>query len=179
MSRDGAGTNWNTPPPQETAKPPMERSVSQPKLQTLYDPSLPSVGFQQATPISPPTPLAPPPLLTGDGYVRPPSSAGSGYGSRPGSRAASPQSAGSRSRPTTPSIMQSGSDSRPQTPNSAKLNKRKSWLPGTKDKGKFDEKKNSQAWIAGLRDHVAYDITPLLSGERVCEHHSHEGPCLQ
>lgn len=172
LSRDTSGTNDNSQFPQNTNIPPEQPSI-QPTLPRLQETSLPNVGFHQATPITPPTPLAPPPLLTGDGLVRPPSSAGSGYGSRPGSRAASPQSNGSRSRPTTPSIM-TGSDSRPQTPTSAKLNKRKSWMPGSKDKGKYEDKKYSQAWIAGLRDHIAYDLTPLLSGERVCMLPIHE-----
>ena len=118
--------------------------------------------------LPPLVPLAPPPLMYGDGF-RPPSSAGSG--SLPGSRASSPQSAPSRSRPQTPTIIVPETDTtspaRPLTPTSEKLNKRKSWLPRKSDKQKAEERKNAKAWIAGLRDFVNYDVAPLLTGDRV------------
>ena len=139
------------------------------------DPSLPTFSNQET---GHSTPLAPPPLRANDGFARPPSSAGSGQGSRPGSRATSPQSTGSRSRPTTPSITIAGADDRPQTPNSAKPIKRKSWLPGSRDKAKQDDKKQSKAWIAGLKDHVPYDVTPLLAGEELQELWNGKGDTL-
>ena len=127
-------------------------SPSQPILPSATLPNLPI------------TPLQPPPLLTGDGMFRPPSSAGSG--SRP------PSQASVRSRPQTPTFaitpVDSNSPVRPSTPGSAtRLNKRSSWLPGKSSKGGKDDQKHSRAWIAGLPDHVPYDLNPLLSGERV------------
>ena len=116
--------------------------------------------------------LPPPPLMYQDGF-RPPSA---GSGSMPGSRASSPQSAPSRSRPQTPTIIIPGAEPnspiRPLTPQSGKLNKKKTWLPGKSDKQKAEERKNAKAWIAGLRDFVNYDLTPLLAGDRVsCSRH--------
>ncbi len=114
------------------------------------------------------TPLAPPPVLSEDGIARPPSSAG--QLSRPGSRQASREA--SRSRPTTPSLLVTSDSatslSRPHTPDSKKLSKRRSWLPGKSDK-MFAEAGHHppQAWIAGLREHVPYEINPLLNGEKV------------
>jgi hypothetical protein len=119
------------------------------------------------------TPLTPPPLLGFHGSFRPPSSAGTE--SRPGSGASSPQS-GPRSRPQTPNIVVAQLDGnnspRPLTPTSGKLNKKKSWLPGKSDKQKDEEKKKAKAWIAGLRDFVNYDITPILNGEKVSTSYS-------
>lgn len=133
-------------------------------------PSLPTSQSLQTFPDSDPTlpqlpvtPLQPPPLLTGDGMIRPPSSAGSG--SRP------PSQSSVRSRPQTPTFAITpveGSPIRPTTPGSAtKLNKKSSWLPGKSPKSAKDGKKHSQAWIAGLPDHVPYDLHALLHGERV------------
>lgn len=114
--------------------------------------------------------LAPPPMIGAEGLMRPPSS--TGPSSRPHSRQASVD--GARSRPTTPSLLTpndgSGSLSRPQTPNSHKLSKRRSWLPGVtrSDKASTDPAHlETEAWIAGLREHVAYDLGPLLRGEKV------------
>ncbi|KIX04496.1 uncharacterized protein Z518_05366 [Rhinocladiella mackenziei CBS 650.93] len=122
--------------------------------------------------------LAPPPLLSESGFVRPPSSH-RGTDSRPGSRASSPQSQvqsrdGSRSRPQTPnSLIPPGaatSTGQPATPTSAKITKKKSWLAGKSDKHEFEDGHSHQkAWIAGLREYVAYDLTPLLRGEKVPE----------
>lgn len=127
-------------------------SPSQP---ILLDPTLPTL---------PVTPLQPPPLLTGDGMFRPPSSAGSG--SRP------PSQSSVRSRPQTPTFaitpVDESSPGRPLTPGSAtKLNKRSSFLPSKSPKAAKEAKKHSQAWIAGLPDHVPYDLNSLISGERV------------
>jgi hypothetical protein len=56
------------------------------------------------------------------------------------------------------------------TPTSGRI-KKKSWLPAKHDKQKpEDGQGGAKAWIAGLREHVPYDITPLLKGERVCIH---------
>ena len=133
--------------------------------------SNPSADMNPPSTLQPLTPLAPPPLLQ-DGF-RPPSSAGSG--SQPGSRADSPQSL-PRSRPQTPTIVVPGAEAHsPITPTSGKLNKRKSWLPGKSDKQKAEERKNAKAWIAGLRDFVNYDVTPLLAGDRVSPN---RGECI-
>ena len=115
--------------------------------------------------------LPPPPVLSEDGIARPPSSAG--QLSRPSSRQASREA--SRSRPTTPSLLlpsdSTTSLSRPQTPDSKKVSKRRSWLPGKSDKHFADAGQYNppQAWIAGLREHVPYDLTPLLNGEKVSD----------
>jgi hypothetical protein len=107
----------------------------------------------------------------------PPSSFGSRPGSRPGSRVGSPIHSrdGSRSRPQTPVLLQPGalphSPSRSGTPNSATFKKRHSWMPGSgsrSDKGHIEQMTNEpKAWIAGLQEHIPYDITPLLNGTRV------------
>lgn len=119
------------------------------------------------------SPLQPPPFLT-DTVPQPPSS-GQRYGpdSRTASRDTSPHSqAGSVSRPQTPNLLipgvSSASPARSPTPTSAKVTKKKSWLPGRSDKHKFpDGPTTTQAWIAGLKDHVPYDLTALLNGEQV------------
>ena len=82
----------------------------------------------------------------------------------------------SRSRPTTPSnnLMPSGQNSpvytssptHQKTPNSAKAARRRSWMPGKHEKS-TSQGGTSKAWIAGLREHVPYDINPLIDGERV------------
>ena len=99
------------------------------------------------------------------------------YGSRPGSSVGSPIDSreGSRSRPQTPVLQPpSGiaqSTSRPSTPSSATLKKRRSWMPGSG--GRLDKNHVEQtslepkAWIAGLKEHISYDIAPLLNGSRV------------
>jgi hypothetical protein len=121
------------------------------------------------------SPLAPPPLLheSGPGYA--PSS---GTDSRPGSRNSSPHSLaarsveGNRSRPQTPNLLipPGGSPGLPATPPSARVAKKKSWIPGKSDKHKSDDAGSaSKAWIAGLKEYVAYDLTPLLAGNRVPE----------
>lgn len=100
-----------------------------------------------------------------------------GYGSRPGSRAGSPNGSrdGSRSRPQTPALLAPGgvaqSPSRPGTPSSATFKKRRSWMPGGGSRSdKADGESLSpgpQAWIAGLKENIPYDIVPLLNGTRV------------
>lgn len=52
-----------------------------------------------------------------------------------------------------------------------KLSKKKSGLPGGKaDKLKFDDGDlHQKAWIAGLKEHIPYDLTPLLTGDKVAE----------
>jgi hypothetical protein len=120
---------------------------------------------------APLSPLAPPPTLVNYGPPRPASSHDS-VRSRPSSRAASREA--SRSRPSTPTTMAPpGSANSPIartqiTPRDSKVLKRHSWLP--KRPGQGEEEAGShepKAWIAGLREHVPYDISPVLSGERV------------
>jgi hypothetical protein len=146
-----AATHPSLAPPARLHKT-LPPSPSQPQLP---DPTLSGLPI---------TPLQPPPLLTGDGMFRPPSSAGSG--SRP------PSQSSVRSRPQTPTFaitpVDGESPGRPSTPGSAtKLNKRTTWLPGKASKGAKEDKRQSHAWIAGLPDHVPYDLNALISGERV------------
>ena len=117
--------------------------------------------------------IEPPQFPSKRNASNPPSS----YGSRPGSKVGSPINSreGSRSRPQTPILLQPGavakSPSRTGTPTSATLNKRRSWMPGSggrSDKGHVEQTPSeSKAWIAGLKEHIPYDIKPLLNGTRV------------
>lgn len=59
---------------------------------------------------------------------------------------------------------------RTQLTKDAKVSKRHSWLPRkpsqeTEDPGEPE----SKAWIAGLRDHIPYDLSPIFRGERIPE----------
>ena len=84
----------------------------------------------------------------------------------------------SRSRPQTPVRLQvpgSIAASAPSSPASpagqGKLSKKKATLPGGRlDKTRFDDGESHQrAWIAGLKEHIPYDLTPLLTGDKVTE----------
>lgn len=85
----------------------------------------------------------------------------------------------SRSRPQTPDSLTipgqvvSPTPYSPLSPASATTGKlsKKSWAPGSKgDKHKFgDGRSEAKAWIAGLKEHIPYDLTVLLSGGRVSE----------
>ncbi|KAK5449455.1 hypothetical protein LTS15_008999 [Exophiala xenobiotica] len=136
-------------------------------------------------------PLAPPPLVSNEGDYRPPSSQRSGPDSRLGSRTSSPISLNlvrsrddSRSRPQSPAFTvppdgaSIGSPGRPLTATSTKI-KKKSWGP-TKHERQSHEEGLSQpkAWIAGIRELVAYDLTPLLMGAKVPEVWDDEGDTL-
>ncbi|RMZ92090.1 hypothetical protein DV736_g648, partial [Chaetothyriales sp. CBS 134916] len=122
--------------------------------------------------------LAPPPLFMDNSLVRPPSSHGSS--SRPQSRGSSAQSGDRRSRPQTPTTLISDaaqspsqspawSPSGPTTPASAKPIKRRSRFLTKGDKSSNENGQRSRAWIVGLKDHVPYDLKPLLQGEPVPE----------
>ena len=121
------------------------------------------------------SPLAPPPALVNYGPPRPASghdSISSRQSSRPASREAS------RSRPSTPNTMAApGTANSPSartqiTPRDSKISKRHSWLPKRPGQREDDvESHEPKAWIAGLREHVPYDMTPVLSGGRVCTRH--------
>ena len=125
-------------------------------------------------------PLAPPPLVSDEGVYRPPSSHRSGPDSRLGSRTSSPISLNrvqsrddSRSRPQSPALTvpsgaaSIGSPGRPLTPTSTKI-KKKSWGPTKQERQAYEEGQSQpKAWIAGLRELVAYDLTPLLNGGKV------------
>lgn len=116
------------------------------------------------------TDLELPPVITGTGVVSRPSS-------RDGRQVSRVDTAGSRnsssSRPQTPTtlgIPTQGSPARDQSPGSAKLNKRKSWLPTKIDRSAtvpLPDQGGIQAWIAGLHERVPYDLTPLLNGQVV------------
>lgn len=163
LSKDDHGTGQtHSPLPRASSNPTLA-----PPSAKLHKPlSQPATSPAQANypePTLPITPLAPPPLLTGDGMIRPPSSTGSG--SRPASQASV------RSRPQTPNFaitpVDGNSPITATTPGSGKLKKTHSWMPGKASKGKNGDANHSQAWIAGLPDHVPYDLNPLLKGERV------------
>lgn len=131
------------------------------------------------TPIMPPpisttplSPLPPPPTLVNYGQPRPASSHGS-VRSKPSSRETSRE--GSRSRPSTPTTM--GPPGRANSPiartqtasRDSKISKRHSWLP--KKPGHGPDELGSQepkAWIAGLPEHIPYDLSPIFRGEKVC-----------
>lgn len=104
--------------------------------------------------------------------------------SRPVSRAGSYEYASasresSRSRPQTPTPnllalpgqVLSPPPRSPASPGSAKLSKKKGYFPGAKnDKHPFEDGESQQkAWIAGLKEHIPYDLTALLCGGRVTE----------
>jgi hypothetical protein len=116
--------------------------------------SLPALNTMAAMP------LVPPPIINADGLQRPQSTCSSGQASREGSR----------SRPTTPNMLTPYDNlpsSRPQTPTSAKVSKRRSWLPGKSEKGPVgQERHEAQAWIAGLKEHMPYNLEPLINGEK-------------
>ncbi|KIW88427.1 uncharacterized protein Z519_10996 [Cladophialophora bantiana CBS 173.52] len=176
LSRDAADKTGAEPPATATSHVPPQssgHSISH-KLHKHRITSSSEIDLNDGLP-----PLAPPPLLSESGAVRPPSSHLSGPDSIPGSRNSSPHSLAqsretSRSRPQTPNLLippgAAGSQGHPATPPSAKMAKKKSRLHGKSDRHKLDDGQGtSQAWIAGLREHVAYDLAPLLKGERVPE----------
>ncbi|KAJ9632970.1 hypothetical protein H2204_007538 [Knufia peltigerae] len=135
------------------------------------------------------SPLAPPPLVSDEGVFRPPSSHRSGPDSRLGSRASSPASLNlvqsreeSRSRPQTPvfpappGASVTNSPSQAFTPTSGKI-KKKSWAL-TKPGGQNHDEEYAQAWIAGLRELVPYDLAALLRGDKVEQRIFHCLKCL-
>ncbi|KAK5074073.1 hypothetical protein LTR64_006785 [Lithohypha guttulata] len=113
----------------------------------------------------------------------------SGITARPSSRPVSRHAAGpdypssresSRSRPQTPTLLTipgqptSPAPFSPATPSSAasgKLAKKRLGLSGPKqDKLKFGDGDSQQkAWISGLKEHIPYDLTQLLHGDRLGE----------
>ena len=113
-------------------------------------------------------PITPPPLVTAMGvsgtYSR------DGSRGRPASGNGSPASSreASRSRPQTPAgLTPLAVSSSAATPDSAKLGKPRSWLPGKSSKPAMEgAAPESRAWIAGLREHVPYDLGPLLQGSK-------------
>jgi hypothetical protein len=134
-----------------------------------------SLGSHEQMPLTmntgPLSPLVPPPTLVSHGPPQPASSHGS-VQSRPNSRAGSRD--GSRSRPSTPTVTAppgsaSSPISRPQAaPREHKIAKRQSWHP--KKPGQEGEESSNyepKAWIAGLREHIPYDMSPVFRGERV------------
>lgn len=79
---------------------------------------------------------------------------------------------GSRSRPTTPGGTEntSGSDSMPSSPKLRKAAKRKSWFSKSGPAhGDGVDRQTPPAWIAGHFDNVAYNLLPLINGERVSD----------
>ncbi|KIW18988.1 hypothetical protein PV08_03277 [Exophiala spinifera] len=134
-------------------------------------------------------PLMPPPFVSDEGVFRPPSSQRSGPDSRLGSRASSPASLTlvqsreeSRSRPQTPVFPASPGTSAihsagpPSAVPSGRI-KKKSWAL-TKPGGRNNGEGYAQAWIAGLRELIPYDLTPLMKGEKVPEAWSDQGDTL-
>jgi hypothetical protein len=166
LSRD----NDHSHPDPATESSPQIPPQSPHRLQKHRFPSSSQIDLNDGLP-----PLPPPPLLSVSGPVRPPSSQRSGPDSRPASRNSSAHSRdGSRSRPQTPNLMippmATGSPSLPATPPSARITKKRSWLPGKSDKHRFgDEPGSLKAWIAGIPEHVAYDVAPLIRGGKIPE----------
>lgn len=122
-------------------------------------------------------PLEPPPTFR---------EGASGISARPSSRPASrngnpsdyPSSReSSRSRPQTPNLLtipgqtSSPAPFSPVSPGSATAKLAKKKYPGGKqDKFKFGDGESQQkAWIAGLKEHIPYDLTQLLHGDRLGE----------
>ncbi|KAK5177134.1 hypothetical protein LTR44_010418 [Exophiala sp. CCFEE 6388] len=72
------------------------------------------------------------------------------------------------------------STARPVTPTSIK-SKKKSWISTRSDRQSYDSQAQGygqQPWIAGLRDYVGYDVTPLLYGEKVPELWNDQGDTI-
>ncbi len=135
----------------------------------------PHSSINSYAPIMPPpintaalSPLAPPPTLVNYGAPRPASSQGSAQSSRATSRE------GSRSRPSTPTTIgpfasANSPVARTQTtPRDTKISKRHSWIPRKPANGP-DElgSQEPKAWIAGLREHIPYDLSSIFRGEKV------------
>ena len=113
-------------------------------------------------------PQNPPPLVTATGSTCPQSRGSPQL--RPSSDVWSPPSSreGSRSRPQTPAGSPQFTTSRSGTPDSARMSKKKSWLPGKLSKSDVEIVEGEpKAWIAGLQEHVSYDLKPLLQGGKV------------
>lgn len=152
---------------------PLPQSVSNPNLYGHRAKTSINSHGSMPPPINtvPLSPLAPPPVLVNYGAPRPASSHGSAR-SRPSSRGGSRE--GSRSRPSTPTTMGTpGAGSSPSartqsTPKEARVLKRHSWLPKRpgQESGGVGEYE-PRAWIAGLREHIPYDLTPVFRAERV------------
>lgn len=180
-SSNGRGSSRDLPPlpptgPGFNAPLPKSASISHNSGHTPKT----SINFHERMPppisTAPLSPLAPPPTLVNYGPPRPASSHGSVRSSRPGSRPGSRAGStdGSRSRPSTPTLMAPpGSASSPITrvqagSRDSKVPKRHSWLP--KRPGQEGEELGgyeAKAWIAGLREHIPYDLSSVIRGERV------------
>jgi len=122
-------------------------------------------------------PLQPPPTFreTASGISNKPSSRPV---SRTGTNDYAPSSReSSRSRPQTPNLLTipgqavSPAPYSPVSPGSARLSKKKGFIPGGKnEKHRFGDGESEQkAWIAGLKEHIPYDLTALLCGGRISE----------
>lgn len=160
------------------------RSMSPPQLNTsLTPPQTPSRGKLTKPMTKSPADLHLNTRLSFD-LEPPPAFGDERVSSRPGSRdgrtplrgdtAGSRQSSGSRPQtPTLLSVPTTASPARDLSPSSRKVNKRRSWIGGKSDKQSTEhgsERPRTQAWIAGLRELVPYDITNLLNGEPVRRH---------
>lgn len=163
---------------QASAVSPVVSPVGHGRLQKHRLPSTSHLSLDTDVP-----PLEPPPTFreTASGIS---SRASSRPVSRNGGGADSPES--SRSRPQTPTLLAVPGavpfPSTPTTPGSAqgRLAKKKSWIPPSKqDKHKFgDADSQHRAWIAGLREHIPYDLTPLLVGGKLPELWDENGDVL-
>lgn len=112
-------------------------------------------------------PLEPPPAFR---------ESAAGISSKASSRPASRDS--SRSRPQTPTLLtvpgSAISPASPSTPTgsaSGRLAKKRSAVPSNRqEKNNFSSAESQQkAWIAGLKEHIPYDLLPLLNGHRLPE----------
>ena len=65
-------------------------------------------------------------------------------------------------------VEKEASTSPPSTPDSIMAGKKKNWLPGKLSKTpEVVVEDKPRAWIAGLPEHLPYDLGPLFQGEKV------------
>ena len=176
-SEDGAPGSATTSRQNSLAVSPVESPQAGPvklQKQKLTSASQLSLNTQDITPLEPPPTFR----ETVSGISNRTSSR---PGSRNGTSDYAPSSReSSHSRPQTPNLLTipgqaaspapySPSSPGPATP--GRISKKKSWVPGGKnEKHVFDEGESQQkAWIAGLKEHIPYDLSELLSGGRVSE----------
>lgn len=163
---------------------PVARDQSPAKQQQLSNPrprsSSPSYNFSR--PRSPQSPTRSPTrllslgpafneVLGDDGVLLPPpkiaqadpteswSSTGSRPGSKVGSNPGSPSLGATLSPPSSPSTSD------------LKIRKRRSWLPGRSRNGSETDlggNNPSGAWAVGVEGNVAYDVSQLVTGSKVC-----------
>lgn len=114
----------------------------------------------------------PPPLLPPPTFREGPAGISNRVSSRPASLYS--DAASDRSRPQTPVLDIPGRAASPAgSPASAanRLSKKRSWLPGARpEQPRLEDGDSPQDhWIAGLREKIPYDLTPLFEGRQIPE----------